>query len=75
MPYNLLSLRTNLETVQKEADAAGWTRQLQLEESALDTTIERLKHEMEKLEALELGGTSYEKAYNSHVVDTESVRI
>jgi hypothetical protein len=65
MPFNLRSLQTNLEILQKEVDAAGWTRQLQLEESALDTTIERLKHEMEKLEDLELGGTSRGIAFSS----------
>ncbi|KAH7334818.1 hypothetical protein B0J17DRAFT_770366 [Rhizoctonia solani] len=58
LPYNLQSLRTNLETVQNSPDAAVWARQLELETSAYDTTIARLQHEMEELEKLELGAAS-----------------
>ncbi|CAE6492233.1 unnamed protein product, partial [Rhizoctonia solani] len=58
LPYNLRSLRTNLETVQSSPEAALWARQLELETSAYDTTMERLRHEMEELEKLELGAAS-----------------
>ncbi|EUC62471.1 DNA-directed RNA polymerase [Rhizoctonia solani AG-3 Rhs1AP] len=58
LPYNLQSLRTNLETVQSSPEAAVWARQLDLETSAYDTTIERLQHEMEKLEEIEMGAAS-----------------
>jgi hypothetical protein len=57
-PYNLKSLQTNLEAVQKAPDLVAWARQQELEASAYDTTIERLKHEMEQLEKVELGGES-----------------
>ncbi|CAE6354241.1 unnamed protein product [Rhizoctonia solani] len=58
LPYNLQSLRTNLETVQSSPEAAVWARQLDLETSAYETTIERLRHEMEELEKIELGAAS-----------------
>ncbi|CAE6464323.1 unnamed protein product [Rhizoctonia solani] len=58
LPYNLQSLRKNLETVQSSPDAAVWARQLELETSAYDTTIERLQREMEELEKLELGAAT-----------------
>ncbi|KAG8712707.1 DNA-directed RNA polymerase [Ceratobasidium sp. 394] len=57
-PFNLVSLQTNLESVQKDVTASNYARQLKLEESAVESTIERLQHEMDKLEELELGGTS-----------------
>ncbi|CUA67067.1 DNA-directed RNA polymerase, mitochondrial [Rhizoctonia solani] len=56
LPYNLRSLRKNLETVQSSPEAAVWARQLELETSAYDTTIERLQHELDVLEERELGG-------------------
>ncbi|CAE6461591.1 unnamed protein product [Rhizoctonia solani] len=58
LPYNLQSLRTNLETVQSSPEAAVWARQLDLETSAYDTTIKRLQHEMEELEKIELGAAT-----------------
>ncbi|KAJ1306117.1 hypothetical protein OPQ81_010828 [Rhizoctonia solani] len=58
LPYNLRSLRTNLETVQSSPYDAVWARQLELETSAYDTTIARLQHEMEELEKIELGAAS-----------------
>ncbi|CAE6504203.1 unnamed protein product [Rhizoctonia solani] len=58
LPYNLRSLRTNLETVQSSPDTAVWARQFDLETSAYDTTIARLRHEMDELEKLELGAAS-----------------
>ncbi|CEL52694.1 DNA-directed RNA polymerase, mitochondrial [Rhizoctonia solani AG-1 IB] len=58
LPYNLQSLRTNLETVQSSPEAAVWARQLELETSAYDTTIARLRHEMAELEKIELGAIS-----------------
>ncbi|KAG8746033.1 DNA-directed RNA polymerase [Ceratobasidium sp. 414] len=57
-PFNLSSLKTNLETVQKDVVASNYARQLKLEESAVETTIDRLQREMEKLEELELGAAS-----------------
>ncbi|KAG9104531.1 DNA-directed RNA polymerase [Ceratobasidium sp. 370] len=58
LPFNLRSLQTNLESVHKDAAASNYARQLKLEESAVETTIERLQHEMNKLEELELGAAS-----------------
>ncbi|KAG8691426.1 DNA-directed RNA polymerase [Ceratobasidium sp. 423] len=63
LPYKLQSLRTNLETVQNSPDSAVWARQIDLETSAYDTTIARLRHEMEKLEKMELGAASRLKHY------------
>ncbi|QRW12717.1 DNA-dependent RNA polymerase [Ceratobasidium sp. AG-Ba] len=61
LPYNLRSLQTNLETVIKDTTSAPSSRQVKLEESAIETTVERLRHEMEKLDKLELGAASMMK--------------
>ncbi|KAG9125065.1 DNA-directed RNA polymerase [Ceratobasidium sp. 392] len=58
LPFNLRSLQTNLESVHKEAAAPNFARQLKLEESAVETTIERLEHERQKLAELELEAAS-----------------
>ncbi|KAG8771324.1 DNA-directed RNA polymerase [Ceratobasidium sp. 428] len=62
LPFNLRSLRTNLESVVNEAAASNFARQLKLEESAVETTIQRLELEREKLDALGLGAASMLKA-------------